>query len=48
MKSINISKDYIDKRYRKIYRIMKKIINKNKTKDKNRISKFVLKRLPLY
>ena len=27
---------------------MKKIINKNKNKDKNRISKFVLKRLPIY
>lgn len=27
---------------------MKKIINKNKNKDKNRISKFVLKRPPIY
>ncbi|MCI7220639.1 MAG: hypothetical protein MR497_03760 [Bacilli bacterium] len=27
---------------------MKKIINKNTAKDKNRISKFALKRLPLY
>ena len=27
---------------------MKKIINKNKNKDKNRISKFFLKRPPIY